>query len=108
MYDEGINEAKRQFDMERTEMADSEMRSMKAAVTRAKGAAFQIEDVRIGAPRHDEVLVRVVACGVCHTDIVVRDQDFQSPLPAILGHEGAGVVEAVGRTSTASHPAIMS
>lgn len=77
-------------------MADSEMRSMKAAVTRAKGAAFQIEDVRIGAPRHDEVLVRVVACGVCHTDIVVRDQDFQSPLPAILGHEGAGVVEAVG------------
>lgn len=77
-------------------MADSEMRSMKAAVTRAKGAAFQIEDVRIGAPRHDEVLVRVVACGVCHTDIVVRDQDFESPLPAILGHEGAGVVEAVG------------
>jgi len=72
-------------------------RPMKAAVLREKGGAFLIEDAVIGAPRSDEVLVRVVACGVCHTDMVVRDQLFPSPLPAILGHEGAGIVEAVGK-----------
>jgi aryl-alcohol dehydrogenase len=42
------------------------------------------------------VLVRVVATGVCHTDIIIRDQYYPSPLPAVLGHEGSGVVEAVG------------
>lgn len=77
-------------------MEETQTHPMKAAVIREKGAPFRIEDARIGTPRHDEVLVRVVACGVCHTDLVVRDQDFPSPLPAILGHEGAGVVEAVG------------
>jgi aryl-alcohol dehydrogenase len=50
------------------------------------------------------VLVRVVACGVCHTDIVVRDQGYASPLPAIFGHEGAGVVEAVGADVTRVAP----
>jgi aryl-alcohol dehydrogenase len=77
-------------------MADVQAKPMKAAVIREKGGSFSIEDAHIGVPRHDEVLVRVVAVGVCHTDMVVRDQLFPSPLPAILGHEGAGVVEAVG------------
>jgi aryl-alcohol dehydrogenase len=70
---------------------------MKAAIVREKGAEFVMENVTIGQPNDDEVLVRVVACGVCHTDMVVRDQLLPMPLPAILGHEGAGVVEAVGR-----------
>ncbi|MGX1186450.1 aryl-alcohol dehydrogenase [Pseudomonas sp. F-14 TE3623] len=71
-------------------------REIKAAVTRAKGAPFVIESARIRAPREDEVLVRIVATGMCHTDMIVRDQYYPVPLPAVLGHEGAGVVEAVG------------
>jgi aryl-alcohol dehydrogenase len=67
-----------------------------AAVTRAKGAPFAIEQVELGEPRPDEVLVRVVAAGICHTDLIVRDQWYPVPLPAVLGHEGAGVVERVG------------
>lgn len=78
-------------------MGIQENRIIKAAIVRAKGAAMSIEDVRIGEPADDEVLVRMVACGVCHTDMVVRDQLLPMPLPAVLGHEGAGVVEAVGR-----------
>lgn len=53
-------------------------------------------ELTIDAPRADEVRVRMVASGVCHTDAIVRDQWYPTPLPAVLGHEGAGVVEAVG------------
>lgn len=68
----------------------------KAAIARQKSSPLVIEDVKLGAPRHDEVLVRIVGTGVCHTDMVVRDQGYPVPLPLVLGHEGAGVVEAVG------------
>lgn len=68
----------------------------KAAVVRQSGGPFQIEDVVLDEPRPDEVLVRVVATGMCHTDMVVRDQLYPVPLPAVLGHEGASVVERVG------------
>ncbi|PXW23928.1 NAD(P)-dependent alcohol dehydrogenase [Paraburkholderia caballeronis] len=71
-------------------------RSITAAVARAKGEPFTVEPARIRAPRGDEVLVRVVAAGLCHTDLIVRDQYYPVPLPAVLGHEGAGVVEEVG------------
>jgi aryl-alcohol dehydrogenase len=77
-------------------MSQQEKRRMKAAIVREAGAKFRIEDVTVGPIRDDEVLVRVVATGVCHTDILVRDQVVPLPLPAVLGHEGAGVVEAVG------------
>lgn len=70
---------------------------IRAAVVRQPGEPFAIEQIQLGDIRHDEVLVRIIACGVCHTDMVVRDQKMESPLPAIFGHEGAGVVEAVGR-----------
>ncbi|VVQ15519.1 NAD(P)-dependent alcohol dehydrogenase [Pseudomonas fluorescens] len=66
-----------------------------AAVLRAVGGPFKIEPVSISAPTGDEVLVRIVGVGVCHTDVVCRD-GFPVPLPIILGHEGSGVVEAVG------------
>jgi aryl-alcohol dehydrogenase len=75
-------------------------RIVKAAIVREKGGAMLIEDVRIGEPADDEVLVRVVATGICHTDLSVRDQLLPMPLPAVLGHEGGGVVEAVGRAVT--------
>jgi aryl-alcohol dehydrogenase len=50
------------------------------------------------------VLVRVVACGICHTDLIIRDQWYPVPLPAVLGHEGAGVVEAVRDSVTKVAP----
>ncbi|MDE1179423.1 NAD(P)-dependent alcohol dehydrogenase [Paraburkholderia sp.] len=71
-------------------------RKITAAVARAKGEPFSIQQARIRAPQDDEVLVRVVATGLCHTDLIVRDQYYPVPLPAVLGHEGAGIVEEVG------------
>ncbi|MCA8218089.1 NAD(P)-dependent alcohol dehydrogenase [Burkholderia cepacia] len=75
---------------------ENDSRAVTAAVARAAGAPFSIESARLRAPRGDEVRVRVVATGLCHTDLIVRDQYYPVPLPAVLGHEGAGVVEAVG------------
>lgn len=72
------------------------MSAGKAAVIREKSGPFCIEDVEVGEPQADEVLVRTVASGICHTDLIVRDQVLPPGPPAILGHEGAGVVEAVG------------
>jgi aryl-alcohol dehydrogenase len=68
-----------------------------AAVARAKNAPLTFEDVSLGEPRADEVLVRLVAAGICHTDISMRDHlIYPVPHPVVLGHEGAGVVEQLG------------
>jgi aryl-alcohol dehydrogenase len=67
-----------------------------AAVARTKGAPFTIEQLELDGLRHNEVRVRMVATGICHTDTLVRDGVYPTPLPAVLGHEGAGVVEEVG------------
>jgi len=67
-----------------------------AAVARDLGEPLRIEQLELDDPRSDEVRVRLVATGVCHTDAIVRDGVYPTPLPAVLGHEGAGVVEAVG------------
>lgn len=69
---------------------------IKAAVTHKKGAPFQMEEVELAAPKFGEILVRIVACGICHTDEAVQHQFIPVPLPAVLGHEGAGIVESVG------------
>ena len=66
-----------------------------AAVLREQGSPFVIEEVDLEEPRSDEVLVRIVGAGVCHTDLQVRDRQPRTR-PAVLGHEGAGVVERVG------------
>jgi len=70
--------------------------SAQAAVVEEKNGPFQIRTITIPTPRPDEVLVRIVATGVCATDEHMRNLDFPIPLPMILGHEGAGVVESVG------------
>lgn len=67
-----------------------------AAIATAPETPFEIVELTLDEPRPDEVRVRLVATGVCHTDAIVRDQVYPTPLPAVLGHEGAGVVEAVG------------
>lgn len=77
-------------------MSQNSYREITAAVVRAKGVPFTLERARIREPRADEVLIRIVATGMCHTDMIVRDQYYPVPLPAVLGHEGSGVVEAIG------------
>ena len=67
-----------------------------AAVIHAKDAPFSLEEVELDEPRPNEVLVRMVATGLCHTDLSVRSGAIPFPLPGVVGHEGAGVVEAVG------------
>ncbi len=69
---------------------------IKAAVTYTKGEKFKIEEVEISKPKQNEILIKMVACGVCHTDAVARDQLIPVPLPAVLGHEGSGIVKEVG------------
>jgi aryl-alcohol dehydrogenase len=75
-----------------------------AAVVREKSKPFSIETVHLEDPRPDEVIVRIVGTGVCHTDMIVRDQYYPTPLPAVLGHEGAGVVEKIGAAVTKVKP----
>lgn len=71
-----------------------------AAVARTPGADFTLETVELDEPRADEIRVRIHAVGLCHTDLVARDGAMPFALPAVLGHEGAGVVEAVGSSVT--------
>jgi aryl-alcohol dehydrogenase len=72
------------------------MVSARAAVLRSTDTPFSFEEVTVGAPEPDELLVRIVATGLCHTDLAVVHGHLPSPFPVVLGHEGAGVVEAVG------------
>lgn len=67
-----------------------------AAVLETPGAPLVVRQVELDAPRDDEVLVRLVASGVCHSDLSARHGRYGLPTPVILGHEGSGVVEVVG------------
>ena len=77
---------------------------IKAAVTFKKSDKFKIEQLDLSDPKDDEVLVRIVASGICHTDLAARDQHLPIPPPSVLGHEGAGVVEKVGKRVTKVKP----
>ena len=70
--------------------------TMRAAVLDEPGTALRVETIRKPEPRAGEVLVRVRACGVCHTDLHVIKGEVGFPTPCVLGHEVSGVVEAVG------------
>ncbi|MBS1240177.1 MAG: aryl-alcohol dehydrogenase [Proteobacteria bacterium] len=72
-----------------------------AAVSRAGAAAPTVEEIELGEPRDDEILLRVVAAGICHTDLHSHAGiGMPVPKPAVLGHEGAGVVEKIGSAVT--------
>lgn len=73
------------------------MLHFRAAVTQSKGAPFEIKKVKLKSLRDHEILVKIKAAGMCHTDMVARDQAYEVPLPVVLGHEGAGIVVEVGR-----------
>jgi aryl-alcohol dehydrogenase len=71
-----------------------------AAIARAAHQPFTIEEIDIADPSAGEVLVKIHGVGLCHTDLIARDHFIPIPLPAILGHEGSGVVAAVGEGVT--------
>lgn len=69
---------------------------IKAAIAWAPDRPFSIESCELADPRPGEAVVRIVACGICHTDLAVKHQHVPIPLPMVLGHEGAGIVERLG------------
>jgi aryl-alcohol dehydrogenase len=77
---------------------------IRAAVTPAVGARMSIEELTLEAPRDNEVLVRVVAAGICSTDVHMRDHPVLATKPIVLGHEGSGIVEQVGARVTRVKP----
>lgn len=82
--------------------SDVPVHPIRAAVLRSGGGPLRIETLELEGPRSDEILVRLVASGVCHTDISFCDGWSGSPV--VLGHEGAGVVEEVGREVESVRP----
>ena len=83
---------------------DAKLYTATAAILREGGGPLSLEDVELAELADDEVLVRVKGVGVCHTDISAAEGMVPLPLPAVLGHEGAGTVEAVGAKVTTLSP----
>lgn len=81
-----------------THHANVQVHKIRAAVLRKKGGPLKIETLELEGPRDEEVLVRLVATGICHTDIDFCDDWDGAADPVVLGHEGAGVVEQVGKS----------
>jgi aryl-alcohol dehydrogenase len=77
---------------------------IKAALSNCAAAPFEITEVELDEPRTDEVLVRLTAAGVCHTDLTMKAVWPAELSPVVLGHEGAGVVEAIGAQVTGVRP----
>lgn len=77
---------------------------VEAAVMPERSGRWQIESLDLAEPGPKEVLVRVVASGICQTDVHARDGFFPVPWPAVYGHEGAGIVERVGGAVTSVRP----
>jgi len=77
---------------------------MRAAILEAPNTPVTVGEIDIRGPRAGEVLVRVAACGVCHSDLSVVDGSFPAGMPIVLGHEAAGVVEEIGPDVTSVAP----
>ena len=77
---------------------------MKAAVLHAPNQPMTIENVTIDKPGRREVLIRTAAAGICHSDLHFIEGKYPTPLPSVLGHESAGVVESVGEDVTYVKP----
>lgn len=72
------------------------MQQVKAVIARAKGAPVELVTINVPAPGPGEAVVKIQSCGVCHTDLHYREGGINDEFPFLLGHEAAGVVEAVG------------
>ena len=77
---------------------------IKAAVLREYNQPLIIEDIELAPPKEKEVLVRTVYTGMCHSDLSMAKGNFKCPLPLVIGHEAAGVVEEVGSGVTSLKP----
>ncbi len=77
---------------------------MKAAVLRGVDQPIEIEEIQIDKPMAREVLIRTAAAGVCHSDLHYQTGDYPCPMPTVLGHESAGVVEQIGPDVTHVKP----
>ncbi|WP_069160281.1 NAD(P)-dependent alcohol dehydrogenase [Nocardia altamirensis] len=80
------------------------MTTVTASVARDGADEFSVEQLELEDPRPDEVLIRYVAAGLCHTDLEAARGTVPTPRPVVLGHEGAGVVAAVGAAVTGFEP----
>ena len=80
------------------------MQLIKGVIARDKGAEAELADINLPDPGRDEVVVKVLACGVCHTDLHYRDGHVGDEFPYLLGHEAAGIVESVGAGVTSVMP----
>jgi S-(hydroxymethyl)mycothiol dehydrogenase len=80
------------------------MQQVQAVVAKAKGAPVELVTINVPDPGPGEAVVKVAACGVCHTDLHYREGGINDDFPFLLGHEAAGVVEAVGPDVTAIAP----
>ena len=80
------------------------MQQVKAVVARGKGQPVEVTTINVPDPGPGEALVQVQACGVCHTDLHYREGGINDDFPFLLGHEAAGVVEAVGPDVTSVAP----
>ena len=72
------------------------MTRVRAVVMRELGRPVDVETLELAEPREGEVRVRILASGVCHSDLHVRDGEWVRPGPVVMGHEGAGMVDALG------------
>src|SRR4030043_420327 len=77
--------------------SDGQVQTIQAAVLRKKGGPLKIESIEMEGPRDDEVMVRLVASGICRTDIDFCDHWDEADGAVVLGHEGAGVIEQIGK-----------
>lgn len=77
-------------------MSTNTLHEATAAIARGPADPFSFEKVALQSPRENEVLIKVVASGICHTDLVCLHQELPVPLPIVLGHEGAGIVVETG------------
>ena len=80
-----------------TDHLDTQVHKVRSAVLRKKGGPLKIESLELEGPREDEILVRIVASGICRTDIDMFEDWGSADFPVVLGHEGAGVVEQIGK-----------
>ena len=73
---------------------------VQGVIARSKGAPVELVDITIPDPGPNDVVVRIQACGVCHTDLTYRDGGINDEFPFLLGHEAAGIVESAGSAVT--------
>lgn len=81
-------------------MTNNRRHAATAAIAWGSSDPFTFEEVSLQSPKEDEVLIKIVASGICHTDIVCLQQQLPVPLPIVLGHEGAGIIVETGSAVT--------